>query len=91
MEDKAVILSDQPDDWPSSFQNSWPGYAGVGITNADLESYSLSANSDLGLTLMTRAWQWNHFMAQDMAIVYFELTNNSTNDYANLILASMQM
>ena len=83
MDNKAVILSDQPDDWPSSFQNTWPGYAGRGIINADLESYSLSTNNDLGLTLLVRVWQWNHFMAQDMAIVYFELTNNSTNDYAD--------
>jgi len=81
MENNPVVLSDHPEDWPNSFQNTWPSYTATGIINADLESYSVSANNSLGLELITRVWQWNHFMAQDMAVVYFELTNNSTNDY----------
>ena len=86
MNNSPLIVSDQPDEWPSSFENTWPGYPGRGETNADLESYSLSVNDDLDLSLLVRTWQWSHFMAQDMAIVYFELTNNSSNDIADFHL-----
>jgi hypothetical protein len=72
------FMSDKPTDWPSAWNEEWQGYKGAGIQNADLEYLAVFTNTDKNLQLSIRIWQWNHYLAQDFVVFFYELTNNNS-------------
>lgn len=84
-----VAMSHLPDTWPqdwpdrpTSWAGQWNGYFGRGQFNADQESFYSLEDTDLGLRLKVRGWQWSHYLAQDMVILYYEITNTGAKTFA---------
>ncbi len=83
-----VAMNYLPDTWPATWQNRppdwaghWNGFFGKDRLTADQESYYVLEDQSLGLRLTVRGWQWSHYLAQDMFVLYYELENVGSTTY----------
>jgi hypothetical protein len=82
-----LFASDSPSAWPTSFSGQWQGYGGPDSISADLETIARLRNTDTGLEMILRFWQWHHFILQDMVFMSVEIINPGTADVDQLKFA----